>query len=218
MKFLIKFPSRGRPDKFKSTFKRYLEFSSKKHDLFFVFTFDEDDLSMNSDDIKSFLDPYSNICEINYGHSQNKIEAINANLDNKEFDILVLASDDLIPCRPQYDDIIAQDFQTYFPDTDGSMHYNNHMWGEKLDIMCILGYKYFKRFNYIYHPDYKSMHCDNEFTDVKNMLNKNKFSLEHIFDHHFTTNDATASRNGIYYHHDHPLYQQRAAQKFGLGI
>lgn len=218
MKVLIKFPSRGRPDKFKSTFKSYLDYASGKHDLKFVFTFDTDDEKMNSDDIKTFLQPYSDIIEINYGNCKNKIEAINANMDGKEFDVLILASDDLIPCAPGYDNTIATHMQEYFPDTDGSLHYINLMWYQKLDIMCIMGYKYYKRFNYIYHPDYISFHCDNEFTDVKNLLGKNKYIETQLFNHYFVLGDDTANRNHGFYHHDEPLYRSRAARNFDLAL
>ena len=56
MNILIKFPSRGRPDKFKDTFSTYANLASNLHNIQFVCSFDEDDILMNNIDIKNFLD------------------------------------------------------------------------------------------------------------------------------------------------------------------
>jgi len=216
MKLLIKFPSRGRPEKFKSTFEQYYRLLSNKREVKFVFTFDTDDETMNNDIIKNFLQLYSNICEINYGDSKNKIEAINANLQDKQFDVLLLASDDLIPYVQNYDDIICSHMEEFFPDTDGSIQYYTPMWADTLDIMCILGFKYFKRFNYIYHPAYKGLFCDNEFTDIKKKLNKNKFVCQQLFDHNYTSGDPTSWRSNFFQHEDWRVYEDRKLRNFDL--
>lgn len=215
MNLLIKFPERGRPEKFKSTFNRYIELLSKKRDVRFVFTFDEDDVLMNNENIRQFLAPYSDICEINYGQSKGKIEAMNANLEGKQFDVLLLASDDLIPYAQGYDDIILSHMEEFFPDTDGSIQYYTPMWADTLDIMCILGYKYYKRFNYIYHPSYRGLFCDNEFTDIKKKLEKNKFVCQQLFNHDFVSDD-TAWRSNQFQHEDYRVYEDRKARNFDL--
>jgi len=217
MKILVKFPCRSRPDKFKNTFSRYIDLAKDLENLNFVFTFDEDDASMNSEDIRNFLSPYSRISEINYGKSQNKIEAINADLDNKVFDILLLASDDLVPQVKDYDEIIINHMIENFPDTDGSLQYYSAMWADTLDIMCILGYKYYKRFNYIYHPAYKGLFCDNEFTEVKKMLNKNKFYPIHLFDHNFASDDISW-RSNKFQHDDFRVYESRKLLNFDIPL
>lgn len=217
MNVLIKFPCRGRPEKFKDTFSKYLSLSSKKHNLQFILTFDENDSLMNNDNIKEFLKPHLQYTEVNYGNSKNKIEAVNANMDNKVFDILILASDDMIPICPEYDDVIATDISENFPDLDGSVQYYNPMWEDKLDVCCNMGYKYYKRFNYIYYPGYKTIYCDNEFTYVKNALNKNKyFSNKQLFIHNFITNDDTASKNWHFNNEDEKLYNERKARNFDV--
>jgi len=217
MNVLIKFPCRGRPAKFKATFSKYYNLLSKKHNVKFVFTFDNDDATMNCDDIRNFLEPYKDICEINYGDCKNKIEAVNANMDNKEFDILILASDDMIPIMQNFDDIICTDLAENFPDLDGSVQYYNPMWEDKLDVVCIMGYKYYKRFNYIYYPGYKTIWSDTEFTWVKNYLKKNKyFSGKQLFMHDFIMNDETAVKNWQYNNEDEKLYFYRESIQFDV--
>lgn len=217
MTLLIKFPERGRPEKFKSTFNRYIELLSKKRDVKFVFTFDQDDESINNEIIRQFLAPYSDICEINYGQSKSKIEAMNANLEGKQFDVILLASDDLIPYVQGYDDIILSNMEEFFPDTDGSIQYSTPMWDgeDKLDIMCILGYKYYKRFNYLYHPSYRGLFCDNEFTDIKKKLGKNKYISMQLFTHDFVSDD-TAWRSNQFQHEDYKVYEDRKARNYDL--
>ena len=112
--------------------------------------------------------------EFFYGNSKSKIEAVNADMDKVgDWDVLLLASDDMIPQVKNYDEIIIQKMNEFFPDTDGVLWFND---GNRKDLntLCILGKKYYNRLNYIYYPEYKSTWCDNEFTDVGNILKKQK--------------------------------------------
>lgn len=213
MNILIKFPSRGRPEKFKETFQSYLNRSSKKHDIKFICSFDQDDISMNNTEIKSYLDQYDFV-QYFYGQSSNKIEAINANMQDAEFDILILAADDLFPCQDNYDDRIVSDMQTYHPDMDGCLHYSNPTWEERLDIGCIMGYKYYKRFDYIYHPSYKTIFCDNEYTMVAKKLNKHKYIPEQLFNHFYVISDITADRNWVFNREDEINFHNREKNNF----
>jgi hypothetical protein len=70
-----------------------------------------------------------------------------------------------------------------YPDTDGVLWFNDGHQGNKLNTLCILGKKYYKRFNYIYQPEYKSLWADNEFTDVANLLEKQTYFSEVIIKH-----------------------------------
>lgn len=213
MNILIKFPSRGRPDKFKSTIELYNNLASKKHDIHFVCTFDNDDSLMNSDDVKEFLNNKNNI-QYYYRDSMNKIDAINANMENQIFDVLILAADDLYPCVDNYDDIIVEDMIKYHPDNDGTLHYMNPSWEERLDIGCIMTYKYYKRFNFIYHPSYKSIFCDNEYMETAKILGKHKYIPTQIFQHNYVISDPTANRNWQYNNEDESNYNNRKQNNF----
>jgi hypothetical protein len=70
-----------------------------------------------------------------------------------------------------------------YPDTDGVLWFNDGNQGDKLNTLCILGKKYYERFNYIYHPDYTSLWADNEFMDVANLLNKQTYFNDVIIRH-----------------------------------
>lgn len=217
MNIIIKIPCRGRPEKFKQTFLEYQNKLSNQHNVNFICSFDHDDPLMNSNDIKEFLSQFNNT-KYFYGYNKNKIEAINADIGDAIFDILIQGSDDMTPIYQNYDDIICVDMMKHFPDLDGSLHYYNPMWAERLDVNYIVGYNFYKKFNYIYHPSYKSIHCDNEFTEVKNSLNKNYFFScgKSMFIHSFITNDDTANKNWQYNHEDYQNYEYRKGKNFDL--
>ena len=218
MNILIKFPSRGRPDKFKDTFNTYVNLASNLHNIQFVCSFDEDDILMNNIDIKNFLNNHKFPIHYYYGNSSNKIEAINADMNkiDYEYDILILAADDLYPVQENYDDIIVQDMLENHPDMDGCLHYMNPNWEEKLDIGCIMTKKYFDRFNYIYHPSYKTIYCDNEYMDVAKLLGKHRYVPKQIFMHNYVVSDPTADRNWIYNNEDEKNYNHRKQNHFYL--
>jgi len=213
MNILIKFPSRGRPEQFKETFESYLKFASNNHKINFICSFDKDDDLMNNPEIKSYLDAHAYV-QYFYGDSKNKIEAINADLDNIKFDILILAADDLSPCAPSYDDIIATDMLKYHSDMDGCLHYMNPSWEERLDIGCIMTFNYYKRFNYIYHPSYKTIYCDNEYMEVAKKLGKHKYIQNQIFNHNYVMSDPTANKNWPFNHDDEVNYANRKNNNF----
>lgn len=221
MKLLIKMPTRNRPDKFIQVFMKYKHMVSGKHHVSFLISMDEDDPKMNCDRIREFLSKQTDTA-FYYGHSKTKIQACNADLDKAgDFDVILLASDDMIPMLPGYDDIIVRDMQANFPDLDGVLHYNDGRVGDRLNTFCIMGKKYFDRFGYFYHPEYVSVFCDNEFTDVSRSLGKAKYSDLVLFYHgwvQFVGYDELAQRNETpaMYAVDGPTYQRRKAAGFPI--
>jgi hypothetical protein len=108
---------------------------------------------------------YVNIC---YGRNTSKIEAVNADMSSIEWqwDIVVLVSDDMVPKVKGYDDVLRSHMMANFADTDGILWVNDGTQGSKLNTISIMGRKMYDSFGYIYHPAYKSLFCDTEFTDL----------------------------------------------------
>ena len=108
-----------------------------------------------------------------YGTSKNKIDAINRDLDViKDWDILINTSDDMVFTTKGFDNIIRQDFAG---NLDQVLHYSDGNQKENIMTMSIMGKEYYERFNYIYYPDYMSLWCDAEATDVAVLLGKYKY-------------------------------------------
>lgn len=149
----------------------------------FLITLDEDDETMNNDRMRSFLDNSPNLT-YKYGDYETKVEAINADMEGKEFDILFLVSDDMIPVVHNFDIIIVEKMKEYFPDLDGALHFNDDCCGKDNCItLSIMGRKLYDYFGYIYHPDYKSFFCDMEFTEVVKRLDKVRYFSKIIVKH-----------------------------------
>lgn len=184
MKILFKYPTRARPNWFRRTLGTYYSTISKECDFQFLVTLDVDDVSMNNQRVKRFLNDQSNLV-YRYGVHTSKIEACNADMDLvKEWDILVLVSDDMIPNMKNFDKIIVNQMQKHFPDTDGALHFHDGKFGrDKCITLSIMGRKLYERFGYVYHPAYKSFFCDNEFTNEVRQMKKVFYDSRIIIKH-----------------------------------
>lgn len=219
MKLVIKFPTRGRSSKFLLTLKKYIDYLDDKSTQIIV-TCDNDDEDMKQPHIKEVLSNYSNV-KIFFGDNKSKIEAINANLTGIDFDIVLLASDDMIPVKKGFDTIIKESMEKHYPDTDGVLWFNDGYQGKKLNTLSILGKKYYNRFGYIYHPEYISVWCDNEFMNVGNILGKQTYFDEVIIQHQhpdwgFGGRDQIHHLNSKNERHDRELYNKRKQNNFGV--
>ena len=179
MKLLIQFPTLARPKKFLKCLDKYVDMASARHQLFFNVNCDFDDPSMNTPLVKKQV---SNIIyghnstdgQINFDKNTEKISAINSHIDDCcfDFDVVICASDDMIPLEHSWDDEIALAMTDNFPDMDGCIHFDDGYTHHQLITFSILGRKLYEHFGYIYHPDYKSLYCDNEFTQEVTRLGK----------------------------------------------
>ena len=137
MKLLIKFPTRGRSNKFLKVLKKYNDLLEDKSTKIIV-SCDNDDKDMNQTHVKEVLSGYKNV-KVFWGDNKSKIEAINANIEGEVFDIILLASDDMIPVEKGYDKIIKNKMNKYYPDTDGVLWFNDGYQKEKLKTSAVLG-------------------------------------------------------------------------------
>jgi hypothetical protein len=222
-KILIKFPTRGRPDKFFRVLDEYIAKAENLNRIAFLVSLDTDDVSMNNEIIVNRLKNYQNKIKLIYffGNSKTKIEAVNADMDKVSgWDILLLASDDMIPVIEGYDRVICKDMNDYFKRLDGVLWYNDG--GQNnINTLSIMGKKYYDMFGYIYHPDYVSLWCDNEFTEVSEKLKKVYKSDQIIIEHQHpvyqkTNYDQLYARNESYYNIDKQTYEKRRDRGFDL--
>ena len=174
---LFKLATRSRPEKARASINNIIENCTSDNFTILV-SADFDD-----DTMKNFSYVHSNVTIV-YGISKSKIDAINRDMDvAPKFDILINTSDDMVFQVKGFDNIIRQDFAG---NLDQFIHYSDGNQKENISTMSIMGVDYYKRFNYIYHPDYKSLWCDAEATDVSVMLGKyrymgdNKILFKHL--------------------------------------
>jgi hypothetical protein len=205
-------------------FSRYLTFLSGRHDVRFILSMDEDDLTMNNPEMQQWISTRAQNAQIEcfYGHSKTKIEACNANLEGVDGDVLLLASDDMMPVQMGYDDIIFSAFQNTFPDFDGAIKFWDGLRPKEDPLMTltVMGFPLYKQFGYIYNPEYKSIYCDNEQTQVCATLNKLRRCDLCIIQHQWTNEpfDTLHARNenAEMYGVDGETFKRRAANKFNM--
>lgn len=224
MRLLVKFPSRERPDKLVSVTQRYAQYAVDKQNLQFLMTLDSNDPTVN-DKLLSSLRSIHPKMDIRVGVSTDKINAINRDMDTApEFDIVLLASDDMIPIVQGYDQIIRDSMRKYYPDTDGVLWFNDGYTGTKLNTLVCCGKKYFNRFGYLYNPIYKSFYCDNEFMETAAKLKKQTYFEQVIIKHVHPANtsevknDELYIRNGKYFKHDADIYHSRKNYLFDVSV
>lgn len=220
MSILVKFPSRERPDRFKRCIDDYF-IKSRGRSVHYHATLDEDDPKL--EEYLTICKQYSRILSYSISKSTGKIHAVNRDMDIIPFKwtILVLASDDMLCRTIGWDTIIIADMKTHFPNDDGVLHYNDGHTQRRINSMCILGRGYYDRFNYIYHPSYISLWCDNEFMVVSEKLGKSFYQDRVLFNHDHPawtgeSRDELLVRNERWYDVDKQNYDRRELINFDL--
>jgi hypothetical protein len=179
MKILYKITSRSRPQKLLKVIENIKEFS--EYDNYVILcSLDIDDKSLLP--IRSTLQNFEKvICY--YGISKSKVDAINRDMDKiTDWDILFNVSDDQLFLKKGFDKIVIDKVQEVGGDC--FLHYPDGNAKHLLSTMSIMDKKYYERFNYIYHPAYVSVWCDNEAMEVAQRLQRYFYSDIQIFDHY----------------------------------
>jgi hypothetical protein len=214
LRLLIKFPSRGRPSKLLEVVKKYIDYACYVEEM--VISLDTDDETVTPEFLEALRSIHPAI-QVVIGTSESKIHAVNRDIpDPDTWDIVLLASDDMIPQIKGYDQIIRERMKIHYPDTDGVLFFNDGYRGKELNTLCILGSKYYRRFGYIYYPEYKSFWCDNEFTEVADKLRKQTYIEDVIIKHenpiyldYPNMIDSVYIRNLTFHYHDLDIYNKR---------
>lgn len=173
MKILFKYTSRSRRSNFLRGYDSILNKIANREDYHILISVDKDDQSM-------FPLP---VLDGNYtfvvGNSKNKIDAINRDLNEFDYDwdILINMSDDMIFTKKGFDDIIRAEF---YNDFNQYLHFNDGNQKCNVCTMHIVGRNYYDRFKYIYHPDYISLWCDVENDIVAKQLGCYKYMGDNV--------------------------------------
>lgn len=217
---LIKIPTRSRPHQFFKTLDSYYQHISYSIPYAFLITCDTDDESMNNPQIIKRLENYPNLT-FSFSTNTSKVEAYNKDIDSFEFDILVAASDDMVPMVKDFDLKIVNTLVEAFPDLDGVLNMHDGTVGRQCNTIPIIGSTYYKRFGYIYNPAYKALVCNVELAVVSKMLKKEKV-VDQVFIKHMhpawglAPMDDLYRKNEGYHQGDREIFIKRRAQNFDL--
>jgi hypothetical protein len=179
MTVLINFASRSRPLKFIKCLDNIISLA-KSENYIILCTLDTDDETMCNEEMIEKIKSYGEKVMPVYGQSKNKIDAINKNIYRiAEWDILINTSDDMVFLKDGFDLEIINDFGD---DLDQFIHYPDGT-QRRTSTLNIVGRTYYDRQNYIYHPDFCSVFCDNFETSKAKYLGKYKFIQKDLFVH-----------------------------------
>lgn len=231
MKILVKFPSRGRPEQFLKVLRMMVEMSSDKENVHYLVTVDNDDLTMSNDVLDTACSIHKNIA-IHFGTSKNKIDAINRQINHpqapEDWDIVLLASDDMIPQVQGWDTIIRSEFEDMRDDHQQGTRYpvpnlDQALWffdghQHRICTLVVMGRKRYERFGYLYHPSYISLWCDNEWTEVNQpkKFDQVLFRHEHPAWGGQVPMDALYQRNEAYFERDRMNFEKRKREGFPI--
>lgn len=165
MKLLVKYPTRGRPVWFIKTLDKYIRMLSGRHEVEFMIAMDTDDVTMRNDVMADYLG-YISTVQPDYvtitwywKEHKGKVDAVNSCISNREFDIVLVISDDIEPQEAEYDDILVKDMLSEFPDLDGIIYYNDSRNGvhrNKKITIPIIGKPVYTRLGFIVCPEFIS--------------------------------------------------------------
>ncbi len=219
MKILVKFPTRSRPDQFLKTLSEWYNKAKDNSQIDYIISYDKDDSKMTPSIIAKANSFGKNIKMV-AGLSKSKIDACNRDINKPyKWDIIILISDDMFVQVNGWDEILRENMKKFYPDTDGCLWFNDSHQNRICTLSC-MGRKYYERFNYLYHPSYKSLWCDNEFTDVANKLHRMTYINMKLVNHQHpcwgraVPNDDLYRLNEGFFRIDAANYQRRKAVNF----
>lgn len=220
-KILFKLPSRGRPERFFKALDSIIHNVKDTDNYHVSCTLDMDDETMNNEEVISRIREIKNV-SIEWGLSTSKINAVNRNIPNIDWDILLVASDDIYFSIFGFDEMVRIEFNQHFPNGDGYVHFKEKDSGSALCVMTCCDKKYYDRFNYIYHPEYLSLFADNEQFDVAKLLGRYIYISYEIMEHknpaygYIEKDEMFEYQQKIGWTKDQLTYNERKAKNFDL--
>lgn len=226
-KILFKYASRSRNEKFFDGLDNILNNLNDLNNFCILCSLDADDETMNNQQsikrITEYVKKYPANIVVKFGKSKNKIDAINRDVnefkERFDFDILVNFSDDMQFIVQSFDKTIREKFYIAYPNLDGNIYFNDGFVGDAISTMSIIGRKYYDKFNYIYHPSYHSLWCDNEYTMVAKTEKKIVYFDEKIYIHNHPANiggfiDSQLMKTDSFNEIDRDNFNKRLTNKF----
>jgi hypothetical protein len=217
MNILVKYASRSRPENFERGLKSIIDNAVDIGSVFVLVSLDSDDprLKEYEEIIAKYYDKV--FIKVYVGESQNKIDAINRDIDKVKFDwdVLVNMSDDM-ELVWEWDAIIYANIEY-----GKFLHFNDGNHNDYLCTMSVMHRDYYNLDGYIYNPAYKSLYCDQEATEVAHIRGLRKYIPVQICKHlhpewGYAPTDALYQRNNQPANEDLTTIRSRRINMYGI--
>lgn len=177
-RLLIRMPTRGRPAQALAVLEKYRRMAGAPVAIEVVI--DRDDETMMQAEVQQRLAALG--CIVTAGQHANKIAACNGGR-YADWDILALASDDMVPVAEGYGARIIAAMEEHFPYLDGAVFFSDGFQRSNLCTLPIMGRRLHQQFGYVYDPAYQSLFCDREQTDILQAMGRLAYVPEKIIEH-----------------------------------
>jgi hypothetical protein len=223
MRICYSFPSRSRPSKFFDALHNIRALSASQN-YFVIAKLDQDDPTMNDEEVRSRMLGHPEVT-IKWGFSDNKIHAINRDLEDlPPCDIIIVMSDDMVWEKFGFDDEIREAFNIYFPQFDGVIHYPEKHSANRTMVLTIMGVNLYRLLGYLYYPKYESVYADNDLTEMTRKMKKYVFVNQYGLYRHLHPIYGDIGWDSQYRHSERPavykkdreVFMRRQANNFGL--
>ena len=216
-RLLVRMPTRERPEQAIWVLEKYRRMAGAAIQIEVVI--DDNDATMHRAEVIQRLAALD--CTITSGVHKSKIEACNGG-QLREWDILMLVSDDMVPLQEGYAARVISAMQEKWPHLDGALCFNDgHQKpdsdGIPLCTLPIFGRRLYDQFGYVYEPEYKSLYCDREQTDILRSMGRLVYVDEQIIEHRHhiwgrAEKDALYARNDALEDADRKTYEWRKSE------
>lgn len=207
-KLLIKLPSRERPQQLVRTVQRLVELCADPANTRILVSTDTDDSLTASIQDKFTGSPIA--VDVVRGPRTTKIGAVNRDLPGAwPWDIVLVASDDMVPVMRGYDDEIRYHMGHFFPQGDGCLWFSDGR-QSRLCTYPIMDRSYWLRDGHVYWPGYESYYADDEQTEKAYQRGRMQRSSMVLMRHDHTV--FGAAPNDPLYCHNRKAKQRDAAR------
>lgn len=212
-RLLVRMPTRGRANQAVEVLTKYREMAGVPI-LMEVVVDEDDEDTLRAEVLQRFA---ALNCVVTVGQHDNKIEACNSGRI-REWDILVLASDDMWPVEEGWAVRVLEAMEQHWPHLDGALHFNDGHQRSNLCTLPVMGRRLWNRWGYVYHPAYKSLYCDREQTELLKSMGRLVYVDEKIIEHRHhawgrAPVDALYERNDAMGEDDRNTYEKRRHSK-----
>lgn len=212
-RLLVRMPTRGRPAQAIRVLTEYRRMAGAP--ILLEVVVDEDDESMLACEVLQRLVALD--CVVTVGKHKSKIEAVNGGRLT-EWDVLLLASDDMMPVASGYAARVLEKMEEHWPHLDGAIYFSDGYQGVKLCSLPIFGKRLWEQYGHrIYEPEYTSLWSDAEQTEVLKAAGRLIYVDEVIIEHrhHVITGaaDDLYRKNDAFWERDKAVYERRKEMK-----
>lgn len=141
MRLLVRMPTRSRPQQALDVLRKYRTMAGVPISIEVII--DDDDASMHTLEVQQQLKVLD--CIVTSGPHKSKIEAVNGGKVD-DWDVLLVASDDMVPIADEYAVRILDAMASYFPHLDGALYFNDNYVGAKLVTSIVMGRRLYEQF------------------------------------------------------------------------